>query len=374
MGTITRNLANNVLTDGTIDATDGLTGIIPASNLANASIDNLTAFPVIVGDFIESVSSDPGSPELGTIWYNSTSGVLKGYQNIGGAWVSSNSVNTARHRIGVAGIQTAALLFGGTTGFQTEEYDGSNWTSLANMTRTTGNQMGAGCGTQTAALGFGGYGPPGMNTASESWNGTSWTATPAINTGRASGGGAGTQTAALLFGGYKILPPGNTYGSFANTESYNGTSWTTVNSMSQTRTSPAGVGLQTAALSIGGMNPIPNAGLTNTEEYNGATWTAGGSLGTARYGGGASSSGTTSAALFFGGSSPVSTKGNLTESYNGTSWTTAATMATARYELGGFGTQTAALAATGSPGAGPASNATEEFTDPTFAIQTIDTN
>ena len=331
----------------------------------------MTTFKEIRGTTIEVVSSDPSNPEIGQIWYNSSSGTLKGYQNIGGAWTSGGNVNTARHRVGSAGIQTAALLFGGTSGFQTESYNGTSWTSLANMSRTTGNQMGAGCGTQTAALGFGGYGPPGMNTASESWNGSAWTATPALNTGRASGGGAGTQASALFFGGYQILPPGNTYGSFANTESFNGTSWTTVNSMNQTRTGPAGVGLQTAALSIGGQSPIPTSGLTSTEAYNGSTWTSGGSLGTGRYGGAASSSGTQTAALFFGGSSPVPTKGNLTESYNGTSWTTAATMATARYELGGFGTQTAALAASGSPGAGPASTATEEFTNPTIAIRTI---
>jgi hypothetical protein len=330
----------------------------------------MTTFIGIRGTAIQAVSSDPANPEVGQIWYNSSSGTLKGYQNIGGAWTSGGNVNTARQRVGSAGTQTAALLIAGTAGFQTESYNGTSWTSLANMTRTTGNQMGAGCGTQTAALGFGGYGPPGMNTASEKWNGSAWTATNATNTARASGGGAGVQTAALFFGGYKILPPGNTYGSFADTESFNGTSWTTVNSMSQTRTGPAGVGIQTAALSIGGANPIPTTGLTNTEAYNGTTWTSGGALGTGRYGGGASSSGTQTAALFFGGSSPIPTKGNLTESYNGTSWTAASNMVTARYELGGFGTQTAALAASGSIGPA-ATTATEKFTNPTIATRTI---
>jgi len=325
----------------------------------------------IQGQNILIVSSDPANPIEGQIWYNSTSNTLKGYANVGGAWSSGGNVNTARHRVGSAGLQTAALLFGGTSGVQTESYNGSTWTSLANMSRATGNQMGAGCGTQTSALGFGGYGPPGMNTASESWNGTSWTATPALNTGRASGGGAGTQASALFFGGYQILPPGNTYGTFANTESWNGSSWTTVNSMSTPRTGPSGVGLQTAALSIGGQNPIPSSGLTTTEAYNGTSWTSGGSLGTGRYGGGASSNGNQTAALFFGGSSPVR---NLTESYNGTSWSTAANLSTARYELGGFGTQTAALAASGSPTAGPASTATEEFTNPTIATITLTTS
>jgi len=330
----------------------------------------MTTYKEIFGKYVKNYSSDPTADIEGQIWYNSTSGTFKSNLNIGGAWSSGGNVNTARHRVGSAGLQTAALLFGGTSGFQTESYNGSTWTSLANMSRATGNQMGAGCGTQTAALGFGGYGPPGMNTASESWNGSAWTATPALNTGRAAGGGAGTQTAALFFGGYQILPPGNTYGSFANTESWNGSSWTTVNSMNQTRSTCSGVGLQTAALSIGGMNPIPSSGLTNTESYNGTTWTNVGALGTGRYGGAASSNGNQTAALFFGGLSPIR---NLTESYNGTSWSTAANMANARYEQGGFGTQTAALAASGV--SGPATTtATEEFTNPTIATQTITTS
>jgi hypothetical protein len=37
----------------------------------------------------------------------------------------------------------------------TEEYDGTNWTSVNSL--NTGRVSLAGCGTQTAALGFGGY-------------------------------------------------------------------------------------------------------------------------------------------------------------------------------------------------------------------------
>jgi hypothetical protein len=33
----------------------------------------------------------------------------------------------------------------------------------------------AGCGTQTAALGFGGYGPPANTGATEEYDGTTWT-------------------------------------------------------------------------------------------------------------------------------------------------------------------------------------------------------
>jgi hypothetical protein len=51
----------------------------------------------------------------------------------GSSWaISPGSLNTQRQQLGAAGIQTAALAFGGqnpaVTG-ATEEYDGTSWTS-----------------------------------------------------------------------------------------------------------------------------------------------------------------------------------------------------------------------------------------------------
>ena len=57
-----------------------------------------------------------------------------------------------------------------------------------------------GAGIQTAALAFGSTGSP--STATELWNGTSWTTSPAnLATARAYGSSAGSQTAALYAGG-----------------------------------------------------------------------------------------------------------------------------------------------------------------------------
>jgi hypothetical protein len=85
-----------------------------------------------------------------------------------------------------------------TTG-ATEEYDGNSWTSSNNLnTARTGL---AGCGTQTAALAFGGNNGPSTG-ATEEYDGTSWTTSPgSLNTARYYLGGAGTQAAALAFGG-----------------------------------------------------------------------------------------------------------------------------------------------------------------------------
>jgi hypothetical protein len=74
--------------------------------------------------------------------------------------------------------------------------------------------------------------PPGSDTgnATESWNGTSWTATPSINTARY---GflqvSGIQTAGIINGGNTA---GTATSYSAATESWNGSTWTnSVNSL-----------------------------------------------------------------------------------------------------------------------------------------------
>ena len=77
--------------------------------------------------------------------------------------------------------------------------------------------------TYTAALGFGGItNPSTFKTETESYNGTSWTEVADMNTGRAYAGGDGTQTSALTWGG---ATPSNT----ANAELWNGSSWSEQN-------------------------------------------------------------------------------------------------------------------------------------------------
>jgi hypothetical protein len=91
-----------------------------------------------------------------------------------------------------------------------------------------------------------------------------------MNTARAQLAGCGTQTAALAFGGE---PPTGA------TELYDGNSWTTSNSLNTARRGLAGCGTQTAGLAFGGTPPITGA----TEEYDGNSWTTSpGSLNTAR--------------------------------------------------------------------------------------------
>jgi hypothetical protein len=69
------------------------------------------------------------------------------------------------------------VVFGGnitptTNSNATEEYDGSTWGPGGNLNTT--RVVGAGFGTQTAAIAAGGETPPGaLSNATESYNGTS---------------------------------------------------------------------------------------------------------------------------------------------------------------------------------------------------------
>jgi hypothetical protein len=80
-------------------------------------------------------------------------------------------MNTARSNLAGAGIQTAALAFGGDTGASTaatESYDGTSWTNDTSM--ATARFGLAGAGTQSAALAGGGY-TTANTTATEEWLG-----------------------------------------------------------------------------------------------------------------------------------------------------------------------------------------------------------
>jgi len=158
-------------------------------------------------------------------------------------------------------------------------------------------------------------------------------------------GGNGTQTAALAYGG---APPGTT----AQTESWNGSSWTEVNDLNTARTSVVGSGIQTATLAYGGATPTVTA---VTESWNGTSWTEVNDLNTARRDIASSIGTSNTSALAAGGYTTVNIA--ATEEYNGTSWVEVADLATARTNSGAAGTASAGLVFGGSN-----TTATEEWT------------
>jgi hypothetical protein len=135
----------------------------------------------IRGQNIEVVASDPANPTLGQIWYNSTSNTLKGQGFAAASWATGGTMGTARYLLAGAGTQTAALGFGGYTWppatyrSETEEYNGSAWTAGGSL--NTARWGLAAAGTQTATLGFGGT-TGSLTGATEEYNGSTWTTSP----------------------------------------------------------------------------------------------------------------------------------------------------------------------------------------------------
>ena len=176
MGSIKRKFGNNI-TSGKFDATD-LTGTIPASNVANASLTSVTALPGISGDFIQTVASDPPAPSFGDVWYNSTEQKVKTLGLSTASWASGGNMSTARRLLAGTGTQTAGLCFGGysppnTNMTNTEEYDGASWTTVSSMATT--RYLFGGAGTQTEALGFGGNSGS-ITNVTEEWTVSAFTA------------------------------------------------------------------------------------------------------------------------------------------------------------------------------------------------------
>jgi hypothetical protein len=301
------------------------------------------------GQKVQYLASDPSDPQIGQVWYNSTSAILKVRQvTTTGTWASGGNVNTARRVMGQAGLQTASIIFGGfvpPNTAATESYNGTSWTNVpATLSSPRVNLSGA--GTATAALAIGGN--PGNITTTQLYNGSTWTTNPTgLNTGRSELGAVGIQTAALAFGGS---------GGPSASESWNGSTWTSTPSLNTGRYGISGAGTQTAALGFMGYVPPMSAA---TESFNGSSWTSVNSMNTARSSGGGA--GTQTKCIAFGGESPTTT---ATEEWNGTSWATSpGSLTTARVKMGfgPNGTYSDAICCSGEGSGGNVAN-TEEWT------------
>ena len=282
----------------------------------------------------------------------------------GSSWTAGGAYPTAMNALGVAGVQTLAIAFGGNTGGNQSAanfYDGSSFTAAPSLGTSRGYV--SGCGVQALALAAGGGSgsnateeftqnqePNSFLNIGQTWynstekkfkytgaGASSWATGGSLNTSRRYLGGLGLQTAGLAFGGY--YP-----GSENNTEEYDGSSWTSTGNLNTARGYVSGFGTQTAGVVAGGyLSPSAPVATNATEHYNGSTWTTvPGTLSVARSSLGAA--GVQTAGLAFGGfANPVPEISNSTEEYNGTSWTAGGALNGTRYSIRGSGTQTAAL-------------------------------
>jgi len=273
------------------------------------------------------------------------------------AWSSGGNINgPTRYGLGSGGPSTAAWISSGYGGpgpqyrLETEEYDGSTWTT-ANNCNISGQSIVA-AGTQTSGL-MTARNYPGVSplTATEEYNGTNWTTVPGnLNQAQSGTSGCGTQTAALATRG-RTAPIGT-----AN-EEYDGTSWATATTISGTIRSGNNAGIQTSALFVGG-EQVPGPYVAEVEEYNGTAWTTGGSY-PSGVGVGGNAGNSTSDVLYYSGYNIP--EGNFTRSnrYDGTAWTADASVSAGRNSAGynRSGATSAAWFAAGSP----LTSATEEY-------------
>jgi len=276
------------------------------------------------------------------------------YNYDGSSWTANPNLNTTRDYMAGFGIQTSALICGGSLPpggpanyANVEEWDGTTWTEIADL--SSARRLMGSAGTAPSGMVFGG--DPGTLTLTEEFNKSANVITAAA---WASGGnlpaswygvGAsqfGTQNSGLSFAGNN---PGAYTGNTASFL-YDGSSWTATPSLSTARAYLSGFGTATSAVGAGGATG-PGAKVTSTEEYDGSSWTAGGALNTARSMAGTAGASITSGVLF-GGAEPSAS--NKTEEYNGSSWTAVNTMPTTMEDAGGNGIQTSAITAgTSSP-------------------------
>ena len=312
----------------------------------------------IKGNRVQYLTSDPtlDSNSEGQVWYNSTTGSLKGLVQIK-AWSSGGNLGTARRAFdGGSGTQTAALIAGGqgpalpTYNSATEEYSGYAWSAGGNL-NTARSELAA-AGTQTSTVAFAGeVAGVGVTSVTEEYNGSSWTNSNPVNTARRQIASSGTQTAALMFAGAEPAASNKT-------ESYDGTSWTALPGTTNiARASFGGDGTQTAAMAVGGPS-------TTTEKWDGTSWSNDASL-NRTIDGSNIYVGTTSHGITTGGREPPGTTlVSATEEYDSVSFSqTSATLSTARRELSGAGNGTSALAFGGYNNSTVLANTEEYFSD-----------
>jgi len=203
-----------------------------------------------------------------------------------------------------------------------------------NSARRGGNGAGV---SLTATIAYGGYTT--TNSANtESYNGTSWTEVNDLNTARNQAtqqGQGGTSTSALY----------GTQSGGTNVESWDGSSWSEISEFNTARYAHGMGGTSnTASVVFGG--EVPGAAFSAlTETWNGSSWTETSDLSTARNSG--SAVGISTAAIYVGGQIPPNAAGNQVESWNGSSWSELSEIGYNVRNAGQFGTYTEAVIAGG---------------------------
>ena len=340
----------------------------------------MATYRSIVGLKIKKRSSDPSNPVLGEMWYNTTSGTLK-VRGFGSAsWSSGATAPGSFMTFAGCGTQSAYIKTMGNDGTpgpnplgnDSQEYDGSSWSNAPSCPYSSRDPGQA--GIQTAALFFGGQGPGGASTSAVSYNGSAFSGIPSLNANRRTCNGTGSSTAAITVGGAGP-PSGSPEGAMTNVESYNGSSWANETAVPSARQGGGSGGVESAALHVGGVSPGPGgpeAGVFTTLEYDGSSWTSGGTASVARNTQAIGMAGTQTAMLVYGGGPNK----QQVESYDGSSFSNDSTLGSGNNGRGnhnttGYSTSAIYVGAPNPPDAYPGASTVEEYTAAAAATSTV---
>ena len=182
----------------------------------------------------------------------------------GPTWAASATLGVARAG-GAAGTQNAALIFGGKDPSSpatdtVERYNGSTWSEVNDLPSSSPSGFTGGFGTQNDAYAMieNSEAADGQN-----FNGSNWSEIAANNTFRSSFGIDGSGNSAIMVGAYPSP-------SWQCTETWDGTSWTTVTALPNGSRGPTVSGTANAAHVQGNHWQI-NAGRA-FYQWNGSSW------------------------------------------------------------------------------------------------------
>ena len=280
----------------------------------------------INGNNIPIRASDPSNPIIGEVWYNLTTNQLKGQgATTTGSFSTGGSMSNARAQVnGGIGTKDATIAAGLTVDDGTsEEYNGTAWSGGGSLNNA--GVVGTGAGTLSAGSRFGGIQPTPLGKDSnyhEQYDGTSWTTATAMPFDSYNNACGGTQTANIVIQSF-FNPTPSTTGFPTATAEWNG-SWTSGGSINTARReafSSQGGGTQISCFLAGG--GAPGSPKNNSETYDGTSWTSTANMNTARSRGGGGGT-ATNGIIITGTTSDPQIPGltTATESWNGTSWTT----------------------------------------------------
>jgi len=283
----------------------------------------------LIPPFIESSLTSSFSSS-GLLWINAdnfnlqyttetSKGTIQSPSSFMGAWSAGGDMITSRKALGQAGTGVnSALVFGGcrdgaSKQTATEHYNGTSWSSGGAL--GTATYVIAGTGTENAALAVGGRTDSGDTNQVCDYGGSSWSTTGnMINTAHMRIP-IGTQNASFIFGG---PPTGQCKSEFwQGSNSYQGPDLLVENSYGH---------------GFGSVGDAISYQSNTTQIYDGQAWTYGanGVNGESTQTGGIASGTSTSTGFVAGGVTPTATDSMM--EYNGISWVNGCTMPAAVYE------------------------------------------